>query len=304
MMIGARDPLGIRPLVLGELDGCYILASETCALDIIGARFVRDIENGEVVVITAEGVQSLKPFPPQPMRPCIFEYIYFARPDSVVHGRSVYAVRKAMGAELARESPTEADVIVPVPDSGVPAAIGYAQASGIPYELGIVRNHYVGRTFIQPTQSIREIGVRMKHSANRGVIEGKRIVLLDDSIVRGTTSIKIVQMMRDAGAKEVHFRISSPPITHPDYYGIDTPDRSKLLAAHMDLESMRTYIGADSLAFLSVDGTYRAMGFPRRDPVRPQFSDHCFTGDYPTRLVDVNGADATVRQLAMLAEAS
>lgn len=304
MMIGARDPLGIRPLVLGELDGRYILASETCALDIIGAKFVRDIANGEIVLITEDGVQSVKPFPPQTMRPCIFEYIYFARPDSIVHGRSVYAVRKAMGAELARESPADADVVVPVPDSGVPAALGFAQGSGLPFEFGIVRNHYIGRTFIQPSQSMRDVGVRMKHSANRGVIAGKSVVLLDDSIVRGTTSVKIVQMMRDAGAREVHFRISSPPITHPDYYGIDTPDRDKLLAATMDLEGMRTYIGADSLAFLSVDGTYRAMGYAKRDPVRPQFSDHCFTGDYPTRLVDVNGGDSNVRRLAMLAEAS
>ncbi|WP_131193798.1 amidophosphoribosyltransferase [Lichenihabitans psoromatis] len=304
MMVGARDPLGIRPLVLGELDGHYILASETCALDIIGARFVRDIENGEVVLITNEGLQSLKPFPAQKMRPCIFEYIYFARPDSIVHGRSVYAVRKNMGAELARESPADADVVVPVPDSGVPAALGFAQASGIPFELGIVRNHYVGRTFIQPSQSVREIGVRLKHSANRGAVEGKRIVLLDDSIVRGTTSIKIVQMMRDAGAREVHFRISSPPIKYPDYYGIDTPDRDKLLAAHMDLDAMRDYIGADSLAFLSVEGIYRATGYAGRDPVNPQFSDHYFTGDYPTRLVDMNGGDSNVRQLSMLAEAS
>ncbi len=302
-MVGARDPLGIRPLVLGELDGRYILASETCALDIIGARFVRDIENGEVVVISAEGIESLRPFPPQTMRPCIFEYIYFARPDSVVHGRSVYAVRKAMGAELARESPAEADLVVPVPDSGVPAALGFAQGSGLPFELGIVRNHYVGRTFIQPTQTVRELGVRLKHSANRGVVAGKRIVLLDDSIVRGTTSVKIVQMMRDAGAREVHFRISSPPITHPDYYGIDTPERHRLLAATMDLDGMRAYIGADSLAFLSVDGVYRAMGYEKRDPLRPQFSDHCFTGEYPTRLVDAN-AETNVRQLAMLAEAS
>ncbi len=302
-MVGARDPLGIRPLVLGELHGRYILASETCALDIIGARFVRDIENGEVVVISEDGIESLKPFPAQTMRPCIFEYIYFARPDSVVHGRSVYAVRKAMGAELARESPADADLVVPVPDSGVPAALGFAHGSGLPFELGIVRNHYVGRTFIQPTQTVRELGVRLKHSANRGVVEGKRIVLLDDSIVRGTTSIKIVQMMRDAGAREVHFRISSPPITHPDYYGIDTPERNKLLAATMGLEEMRAYIGADSLAFLSVDGVYRAMGYERRDPVRPQFSDHCFTGDYPTRLVDAH-AETNVRQLAMLAEAS
>jgi amidophosphoribosyltransferase len=300
-LIGARDPLGIRPLVLGELDGRYILASETCALDIIGARFIRDVENGEVVVISEDGIESLRPFPVQAARPCIFEYIYFARPDSVVHGRNVYEVRKRFGEELAREAPAEADVVVPVPDSGVPAALGYAAASGIPYELGIIRNHYVGRTFIQPTQSVRELGVRLKHSANRAVIAGKRIVLVDDSLVRGTTSIKIVQMMRDAGAREVHFRISSPPITHPDYYGIDTPERAKLLAATTDLEGMRAYIGADSLAFLSVDGTYRALGETARNPLRPQFTDHCFTGDYPTTLTDLSG-EATP-QLSLLAEA-
>jgi amidophosphoribosyltransferase len=300
-LIGARDPLGIRPLVLGQLDGHYILASETCALDIIGATFVRDVGNGEIVVISEEGVQSVKPFPPQPERPCIFEYIYFARPDSVVHGRPVYNVRKQMGAQLAQENPLDADVVVPVPDSGVPAAIGYSQASGIPFELGIIRNHYVGRTFIQPTQSIRELGVRMKHSANRAVVEGKRIVLLDDSIVRGTTSVKIVQMMRDAGAREVHFRISSPPITHPDYYGIDTPVREKLLAATHTLEEMRELIGADSLAFLSVDGIYKAMGVGPRNPLRPQFTDHCFTGDYPTSLTDLKGADIKA-QLSLLAE--
>jgi amidophosphoribosyltransferase len=302
-LVGARDPLGIRPLVLGELDGCYILASETCALDIIGARFVRDIENGEVVVITREGVESIKPFPRVPPRPCIFEYIYFARPDSIVHGRSVYDVRKRFGAQLAAEAGIEADVVVPVPDSGVPAAIGYAQAAGLPYELGIIRNHYVGRTFIQPTQSIRELGVRMKHSANRSVIEGKRVVLIDDSIVRGTTSVKIVRMMREAGAKEVHFRISSPPITHPDYYGIDTPDRENLLAARMDLDAMRDYMGADTLAFLSVQGVYKACGFDQRDPIRPQFTDHCFTGDYPTFLTDVVGEGAK-QQFSLLAEAS
>lgn len=302
-LIGARDPFGIRPLVLGRLDGCPILASETCALDIIGARYVRDVENGEVVVFDEDGMHSHKPFPPTPSRPCIFEYIYFARPDSIVGGRHVYDVRKTMGAELAREAPAAADVVVPVPDSGVPAAIGYAQASGIPYELGIIRNHYVGRTFIQPTQSIREIGVRMKHSANRTVVAGKRIVLLDDSLVRGTTSIKIVQMMREAGALEVHMRIASPPITHSDYYGIDTPERDKLLAATLDLEGMRKFIGADSLAFLSVDGIYRAMGYEKRDPARPQFTDHCFTGDYPTALTDRADEIALPRQLSLLAEA-
>jgi amidophosphoribosyltransferase len=307
-IVGARDPLGIRPLVIGELGGCYILASETCALDIIGARHVRDVKNGEVVVITEEGIESHFPFPPQPMRPCIFEYIYFSRPDSIVNGRPIYSLRKAMGVELAREARTQADVVVPVPDSGVPAALGFAQQSGIPYELGIIRNHYVGRTFIEPTQSIRALGVRMKHSANRAVVEGKRIALIDDSIVRGTTSVKIVRMMREAGASEVHFRISSPPIRFPDFYGIDTPIRDNLLAATHDLEEMRRYIGCDSLAFLSIDGLYRAMGEKARDPRRPQFTDHCFTGDYPTLLTDVDRAQGRMgqggpKQLSLLAEA-
>jgi amidophosphoribosyltransferase len=300
-LIGARDPHGIRPLVLGQLDGRYILASETCALDIIGARFVRDIENGEVVVISDEGIESMRFAPEQRARPCVFEYIYFSRPDSVVNGHSIYEVRKRMGRELAREAPAEVDVIVPVPDSGVPAALGYAQACGVPYELGIIRNHYVGRTFIQPTQSVRELGVRLKHSANRAAIHGKRIVLVDDSLVRGTTSVKIVRMMREAGAREVHFRIASPPITHPDFYGIDTPDKDKLLAATHDLEGMRRYIGADSLAFLSVEGLYRALGEERRNPVQPQFTDHCFTGDYPTPLTDLSVASP--KRLAVFAEA-
>ena len=303
-LIGSRDPLGIRPLVLGELDDCPILASETCALDIIGAKYIRDIEPGEVIVFDDHGVQTHKPFPPMPPRPCLFEYIYFARPDSVIGGRSVYDVRKAIGAELAHESPVATDVIVPVPDSGVPAAIGYSQASGLPFELGIIRNHYVGRTFIQPTQSVRELGVRMKHSANRAAIHGKRIVLIDDSLVRGTTSKKIVKMMRDAGAREVHFRIASPPITHPDYYGIDMPDRASLLAANHTLEEMRQIVGADSLAFLSVDGLYRAMGEPGRDPAHPKFTDHYFTGEYPTPLTDLTQTEAQPRQLSLLAEAS
>jgi amidophosphoribosyltransferase len=302
-LVGARDPLGIRPLVLGKLDGCPILASETCALDIIGAQYVRDVENGEVLIFDEDGAHSHKPFPPMAPRPCIFEYIYFSRPDSIIGGRSVYEVRKNCGHELAREAPAAADVVVPVPDSGVPAAMGYAQASGIPYELGIIRNHYVGRTFIEPTQHIRQLGVRLKHSANRAVVNGKRIVLIDDSIVRGTTSVKIVQMMRDAGAREVHFRIASPPITHPDYYGIDTPEQDKLLAATHDLEGMRKFIGADSLAFLSVNGIYRAMGEKERDPVRPQFTDHCFTGEYPTALTDRTTEDAPPHQLSLLAEA-
>jgi amidophosphoribosyltransferase len=290
--------------VIGELDGCQIVTSETCALDIIGARYVRDVDNGEIVVFSEEGAQSLKPFPPMQPRPCIFEYIYFARPDSVVGGRSVYQIRRNMGSELAKEAPAVADVVVPVPDSGVPASIGFAQAAGIPYELGIIRNHYVGRTFIQPTQSIRELGVRLKHNANRAVVAGKRIVLIDDSLVRGTTSVKIVRMMREAGASEVHFRIASPPITHPDFYGIDTPDRDNLLAATHTIEEMRAIINADSLAFLSVEGIYRAMGEERRDPARPQFTDHCFTGEYPTPLTDRSAEVAIPRQLSLLAEAS
>ncbi len=302
-LLGARDPLGIRPLVLGRLDESWILASETCALDIIGATFEREIENGEIVVIDEEGLHSYHPFPKQPERPCIFEYIYFARPDSIVHGRSVYEVRKEMGRILAREAPAEADVVVPVPDSGVPAALGFAQESGLPFELGIIRNHYVGRTFIEPTQKIRALGVKLKHNANRSVLSGRRVVLIDDSIVRGTTSKKIVQMVREAGAAEVHMRIASPPITHPDYYGIDTPDRKSLLAATHTLEEMRDYIRADSLAFLSVDGIYRAIGFEGRNDQCPQFTDHCFTGDYPTPLQDVEGREDP-KQLPLLADAN
>ena len=301
-LIGARDPNGIRPLILGELNGAYILCSETCALDIIGARYIREIENGEVVVISDEGIESLRPFPKQPARPCIFEYIYFSRPDSMLGGRSIYEVRKAMGRELARESAVDADVIVPIPDSGVPAALGYAHETGIPFELGIIRNHYVGRTFIEPTQTIRSLGVKLKHNANRAVVKDKRVVLIDDSIVRGTTSVKIVRMMYEAGAKEVHMRISSPPIKHPDFYGIDTPEQKSLLAATHTLEEMREYIGVTSLAFLSVDGIYRAVGLPGRDNARPQFTDHCFTGDYPTNLTDLEG-QTKKQQLSLLAEA-
>jgi amidophosphoribosyltransferase len=301
-LIGARDPNGIRPLILGELNGAHILCSETCALDIIGAKYIREIENGEVVVISDEGIESLRPFPKQPARPCIFEYIYFSRPDSMLGGRSIYEVRKAMGRELARESAIDADVIVPIPDSGVPAALGYAQETGIPFELGIIRNHYVGRTFIEPTQTIRSLGVKLKHNANRAVVQGKRVVLVDDSIVRGTTSVKIVRMIYEAGAKEVHMRISSPPIKHPDFYGIDTPEQKSLLAATHTLEEMRQYIGVDSLAFVSVDGVYRAVGYPGRDNARPQFTDHCFTGDYPTHLTDLVG-ETKKQQLSLLAEA-
>jgi len=300
MMIAARDPVGIRPLVLGRLGSAYILASETCALDIVGAQFVREIENGEVVVVTEAGIESHRPFPKRPARPCIFEYIYFARPDSMIAGHSVYDVRKQMGVQLAKEAPADVDLVVPIPDSGVPAAIGYAQQSGLPFELGIIRNHYVGRTFIEPEQRIRAFGVKLKHSANAGLIRGKRIVLIDDSVVRGTTSMKIVQLMYDAGAREVHMRISSPPITHSDYYGIDTPTRTQLLAADHTLEEMRQFMGATSLAFLSVDGIYRAVGYEARDPRSPQFTDHCFTGEYPTDLADQNGGSAP-RQLSLLA---
>jgi amidophosphoribosyltransferase len=301
MLIGARDPIGIRPLVLGRLGTAYVLASETCALDIVGAEFVREIENGEIVTITAEGIESHRPFPRRPARPCIFEYIYFARPDSTVGGRNVYDIRKRMGAELALEAPANADVIIPIPDSGVPAAIGYSQASGIPFELGIIRNHYVGRTFIEPEQRIRQLGVKLKHSANASAVRGNRVVLIDDSVVRGTTSRKLVQMMFEAGAREVHLRVSSPPITHPDFYGIDTPRTTELLAANMSVEEMRDYVGATSLAFLSVDGTYRALGFERRDNNFPQFTDHCFTGDYPTELADQTGS-AHTGQLSFLSE--
>ena len=301
-LIGARDPNGIRPLILGELNGAYILCSETCALDIIGAKYIREVENGEVVVISDEGIESLRPFPRQPARPCIFEYIYFSRPDSMLGGLSIYEVRKAMGRELARESAIDADVIVPIPDSGVPAALGFAHETGIPFELGIIRNHYVGRTFIEPTQTIRSLGVKLKHNANRAVIKDKRVVLVDDSIVRGTTSVKIVRMMYEAGAKEVHMRISSPPIRHPDFYGIDTPEQKSLLAATHTLDEMREYIGVTSLAFLSVDGVYRAVGLPGRDNARPQFTDHCFTGDYPTHLTDLVG-ETKKQQLSLLAEA-
>lgn len=290
-LIGARDPMGVRPLVLGRLGGVegasWVLASETCALDIVGAEFVRDIEPGEIVVINNDGLRSIKPFGRQQSRFCIFEYIYFARPDSVVEGTPVYETRKRIGQELARESHVEADVVVPVPDSGVPAAMGYAVEAGIPFELGIIRNHYVGRTFIEPTDQIRHLGVKLKHSANRPMIEGRRVVLVDDSIVRGTTSKKIVEMVRQAGAKEVHMRISSPPTTHSCFYGIDTPEREKLLAANHDVEEMARIIGADSLAFISLDGMYRALGRPGRDAANPGYCDACFTGDYAIPLTDL-----------------
>jgi amidophosphoribosyltransferase len=302
-LIGARDPLGVRPLVIGKLPGGgFVLASETCALDIVGAEFLRDVEPGEIVVIDDSGLSSQKPFAPQPGRFCIFEYIYFARPDSLVEGTPVYETRKRIGAELARESGIAADIVVPVPDSGVPAAMGYAAEAALPFELGIVRNHYVGRTFIEPTDQIRNLGVKLKHSANRAVLEGKRVVLVDDSIVRGTTSRKIVEMVRAAGATEVHMRISSPPTTHSCFYGIDTPERSKLLAARHDIAEMARIIGADSLAFISLDGLYRALGRPARDAAQPAYCDACFTGDYAIPLTDQQ--DNAERPLSLLKAAN
>ncbi len=299
-VIGVRDPLGVRPLVLGRLGDTHIVTSETCALDIIGADYLRDVEPGEMVVLDESGVHSLRPFPAAASRFCIFEYVYFARPDSVVEGRSVYEARKRIGAELARESRVDADVVIPVPDSGVPGAIGYAEEAGIPFELGIIRNHYVGRTFIEPSDQIRHLGVRLKHNANRAFIEGRRVILVDDSIVRGTTSAKIVEMVRAAGAKEVHMRIAAPPTTQSCFYGIDTPQRDELLASRYDVAGMAEYIGSDSLAFVTLDGLYRAVGQSERNPERPQFCDACFTGAYPTRLTDL--ADNTPGQLSLLAE--
>ncbi len=289
-LIGAKDPLGIRPLVLGHLDGKYILSSETCALDLIGATFIREIENGEIVVITKNKIESIKPFPACSPRPCIFEYIYFSRPDSILGGISVYNCRKAFGIQLAKEASLEADMVMPVPDSGVPASIGFAEQSNIRFETGIIRNHYVGRTFIEPQQSIRAFSVKLKHNANKILVKGKKVVLVDDSLVRGTTSIKLVRMMREAGAKEVHMRIASPPIKYADYYGIDTPLTENLLAANKTIPEMRKFLGVDSISFLSVDGLYQAMGHTQgRDAQNPQYTDHCFTGDYPTRLLDQFG---------------
>jgi len=287
-MIACRDPLGIRPLVMGKLGDATVFASETVALDVIGAELLREVEPGEMIEVDLDGtLRTHRPFGDPPARPCIFEHVYFSRPDSIMDGRSVYEVRKAIGRELARESLADVDMVIPVPDSGVPAALGYAQESGVPFELGIIRSHYVGRTFIQPSDGARNADVKRKHNANRAIVEGKRIVLVDDSIVRGTTSLKIVQMMRDAGAAEVHMRIASPPTEHSCFYGVDTPERSKLLAARMDVKAMAEFIQADSLAFVSIDGLYRAVGLAGRNAACPQYCDACFSGDYPTRLTDL-----------------
>ncbi|REF72444.1 amidophosphoribosyltransferase [Paracoccus versutus] len=287
-LIGVRDPLGVRPLVLGRIgDDGFVLASETCALDIIGAEFLREIEPGEMVVISKGEVESSRPFGPSTGRFCIFEHVYFSRPDSIIGGRSVYETRRQIGVELAREAPVEADLVCPVPDSGTPAAIGYAHESGIPFGMGIIRNQYMGRTFIEPTEQIRNMGVRLKLNVNRALVKGKRVVLVDDSVVRGTTSRKIKDMILDAGAAEVHFRIASPPTAWPCFYGVDTPDREKLLAAQMSEEEMREWIGVDSLAFVSLDGLYRAVGEAKgRNNACPQYCDACFSGEYPVAPFD------------------
>jgi len=300
-LIGVRDPHGVRPLVLGQLGEAWIMTSETCALDIIGADFVREVEPGEIVVIDENGVQSLKPFQPTPRRFCIFEHIYFARPDSLMDGQPVYDVRKRIGAELAAESHVASDIVVPVPDSGVPSAIGYAEASGVPFDLGIIRNHYVGRTFIEPTAQIRHLGVRLKHNANAAAIRGNRVVLVDDSIVRGTTSVKIVDMIRQAGAAEVHMRIASPPTKHSCFYGIDTPEEAELLANTHDVDAMAKHIGVDSLAFISVEGLYRAVGAEEgRNGDDRRYCDACFTGEYPIPLIDHQSGENA--QLSLLVE--
>jgi amidophosphoribosyltransferase len=299
-MIAGRDPLGIRPLVMGALGDATVFASETVALDVVGASFVRQVEPGEMIEVDFDGkIVSHRPFKQVNPRPCIFEHVYFSRPDSIFNQRSVYESRKLIGVELAKEAPVEADLVVPVPDSGVPAAIGYSQESGIPFELGIIRSHYVGRTFIQPSDSARHSGVKRKHNANRALVEGRKIVLIDDSIVRGTTSLKIVQMMREAGAAEVHFRVASPPTGHGCYYGVDTPERSKLLAGRVDVEAMREFIQADSLAFVSIDGLYRAVGLAGRNDACPQYCDACFTGDYPTALTDLAERHAREAQFTL-----
>ena len=290
-LIGIRDPFGIRPLVIGKLNKSYVLASETCALDIIGAKFIRGVENGEIVVITENGLECIKPFPKIKERPCIFEYIYFSRPDSIINNVSFYEHRKRLGAELAKENHIESDLIIPVPDSGVPASIGYAEKIKKNIELGIIRNHYVGRTFIEPTQQIRSFGVKLKHNINKSIVKNNSLILIDDSLVRGTTSVKIIKMLYDAGAKEVHLKIASPPIKYPDYYGVDTPNQNELLASKLDIEGMRKFINATTLQFLSIEGLYKSMGYEKRNSSYPQFTDHCFTGEYPVKPIDANDKD-------------
>ena len=302
-LVGVRDPYGIRPLVIGKLKDSYVLSSETCALDIIGAKFVREVDNGEIVVIENNDLKSIKPFPPKKVRPCVFEYIYFARPDSILNGKTAYEHRKNLGAQLAKENDIDSDIIVPVPDSGNAAALGFAQHLGKNFELGLIRNHYVGRTFIEPSQKIRSLGVKLKLNANQTTIKNKKIILIDDSLVRGTTSHKIVKMLYDAGAKEVHVKIACPEIRYPDFYGVDTPTKKELLAANKNNDEICQYIGAKSLKFLSLDGMYKAIGFEKRNQTYPQLTDHYFTGDYPVKPIDELG-DNKITQLSLLSSAS
>ena len=302
-LIGVRDPYGIRPLVIGKLGNSYVLASETCALDIIGAKFVRDVENGEIVLIENDKLESIKPFPPKKVRPCVFEYIYFARPDSILDNKTAYEHRKNIGVELAKENDVDADIVVPVPDSGNAAALGFAQHLKMNYEHGLIRNHYVGRTFIEPSQKIRSLGVKLKLNANKTTIKDKKIILIDDSLVRGTTSHKIVKMLYDAGAKEVHVKIACPEIRYPDFYGVDTPTKKELLAANKTNDEICEYIGAKSLKFLSLNGLYKAIGFDNRNETYPQLTDHYFTGDYPVKPIDELG-DNKITQLSLLSTAS
>ena len=302
-LIGVRDPYGIRPLVIGKIKDSYVFASETCALDIIGAKYIRDVENGEIVLIENNELKSFKPFPIKKVRPCVFEYIYFARPDSLLNNKSAYEHRKNLGVELAKENKVDADIVVPVPDSGNAAALGFAQYLGINFELGLIRNHYVGRTFIEPSQKIRSLGVKLKLNANHSTIKDKKIILIDDSLVRGTTSHKIVKMLYDAGAKEVNVKIACPEIRYPDFYGVDTPTKKELLAANKSNEEICEYIGAKSLDFLSLKGLYRAIGFEKRNDTYPQLTDHYFTGDYPVKPIDILGDDK-ITQLSLLSTAS
>ena len=302
-LIGVRDPHGIRPLVIGKLGNSYVLASETCALDIIGAKFLREVENGEIVLIENNELKSIKPFPAKKIRPCIFEYIYFSRPDSLIGGKTAYEHRKNIGRELAKENDTDADIVVPVPDSGNAAAMGFAQELKINFEHGLIRNHYVGRTFIEPSQKIRSLGVKLKLNANKTTIKNKKIILIDDSLVRGTTSYKIVKMLYDAGAKEVHVKIACPEIRYPDFYGVDTPTKKELLAANKTNDEICEYINAKSLRFLSLEGLYKAIGFEKRNENYPQLTDHYFTGDYPVELVDELG-DNKITQLSLLSSVS
>ena len=303
ILIGVRDPYGIRPLVIGKLKNSYVLASETCALDIIGAKFIREVENGEIVCIENDQLKSVKPFPPKKIRPCVFEYIYFSRPDSILNGKTAYEYRKNFGAELAKQEKQAVDLVVPVPDSGNAAALGFAQEMGVHFDLGLIRNHYVGRTFIEPSQKIRSLGVKLKLNANLSVIKNKKIILVDDSLVRGTTSSKIVKMLYDAGAKEIHVRIASPEIKFPDFYGVDTPTKKELLAANNTVDEICELIGAKSLKFLDINGLYKAMGFEKRNDTYPQLTDHHFTGDYPVKIIDELGEDK-VTQLSLLSTAS